>query len=190
MEKESELIYYIGPSENKGLGMFAKSKIARGQLVIAEKPLILTPSQVPDSLLVRLVANMTEADRSLFFALHNNSSASPSSSTIKDIIRTNGIRLGTEDDANGGVFANISRINHSCRPNVHHFWSADKKMELVHALKEISPGEEIFTSYIDLYATRDERRARLKESFGFECQCELCSEQNPDLGNILIYDII
>lgn len=184
MEKESEQIYYIGPSENKGLGMFAKSKIARGQLVLAEKPLILTPSQVPDSLLDRIVANMTEADRSRFFALHNNSSASPSSSAIKNILfLTNGIRLGTEDDANGGVFANISRINHSCRPNVHHFWSADKKMELVHALKEISPGEEIFNSYIDLYATRDERRAKLKESFGFECRCELCSEENPDLGN-------
>lgn len=75
-----------------------------------------------------------------------------------------------------GIFPTISRINHSCCPNVYHSWDDNKKQETIYALKDIEPNEEMFTSYIDLYADRATRQKQLKKLFRFNCACELCAK--------------
>lgn len=46
------------------------------------------------------------------------------------------------------------------------------------ALRDISPNEEILTSYIDTTLPRSLRQAALKETYDFTCQCELCHDDN------------
>lgn len=46
------------------------------------------------------------------------------------------------------------------------------------ALRDISPNEEILTSYIDTTLPRSLRQAALEETYDFTCQCELCHDGN------------
>ncbi|KAJ7041558.1 hypothetical protein C8F04DRAFT_1031308 [Mycena alexandri] len=96
-----------------------------------------------------------------------------------------------------GVAPSIALINHACEPNavvvVPRASSAfastfvkgegDKnadaraKMEplmQVVALRDIGAGEEILTAYIDTTLPREQRRAALRETYHFECECALC----------------
>ncbi|GAA5853074.1 hypothetical protein JCM8547_000191 [Rhodosporidiobolus lusitaniae] len=45
------------------------------------------------------------------------------------------------------------------------------------ALREIKPGEEVLTSYVDIVLPREERRRELRERYKFECGCEGCGER-------------
>jgi hypothetical protein len=96
------------------------------------------------------------------------------------IYRTNSFELLGETD--GGLFLTISRINHSCRPNVLHSWRPDLQQTLIMAARDLSAGEEICTSYgpSECLAT-EERREYLNDRFAFDCQCDMCCEGN-ELG--------
>lgn len=52
--------------------------------------------------------------------------------------------------------------------------------ETIHALRDIKAGEEIAISYANLQASAT-RRAHLKNTFGFDCKCSLCSLPAPEL---------
>jgi len=53
----------------------------------------------------------------------------------------------------------------------------------VFALRDMTGGEEITFAYLDnkLDAKREERRAHLKEHWGFDCECSLCSATGDEL---------
>ncbi|KAK6540512.1 hypothetical protein TWF694_009303 [Orbilia ellipsospora] len=76
-----------------------------------------------------------------------------------------------------GVFPASARINHSCSPNVFHRYSPTIDRLTVHALREIQPGEELVTSYIDICHPTAVRRQILKH-WGFRCRCAACD--SPD----------
>ncbi|CAD0112651.1 unnamed protein product [Aureobasidium uvarum] len=48
----------------------------------------------------------------------------------------------------------------------------------IHALRDIRPGEEICTAYIDICHDTAERR-RILHHWGFKCCCEACETQDP-----------
>ncbi|CAH7689677.1 hypothetical protein BY996DRAFT_4602746, partial [Phakopsora pachyrhizi] len=81
-------------------------------------------------------------------------------------------------------------INHSCSPNAVVIFpeggegaskKSGKEWVKVIALKDIEPGDEILTSYVDLSVTRKERQKDLAQRMQFICDCELCvkSERDP-----------
>lgn len=77
------------------------------------------------------------------------------------------------------LFENISRINHSCRPNAVFDWDNARFVGTVRALKTLSPGDEVTLNYIDAknsIKTKDERLAAIAAWYGFDCACELCSK--------------
>ncbi|MBW0509653.1 hypothetical protein O181_049368 [Austropuccinia psidii MF-1] len=84
----------------------------------------------------------------------------------------------------GVVFCpSASFINHSCVPNVVVVYpeggeGASKKVGKewvkVIAIKNIEPGEEVVTSYVDLAGTRKERQNELAQRYQFICHCSLC----------------
>jgi hypothetical protein len=51
------------------------------------------------------------------------------------------------------------------------------------AVRDIQPGEELSVSYIDATLDRDRRQERLRENWGFECECAQC--QKDDLESAL-----
>ena len=91
------------------------------------------------------------------------------------------LKVMTIMDTNGfhnGVCLKMSRFNHSCQPNAQYFWNEDTNTRDVRALRDINQGEEITFTYSPDIAgsigSRKERRARLKEDFNFDCNCNAC----------------
>jgi len=69
-------------------------------------------------------------------------------------------------------------MNHSCAPNVFHRHNYLLRRLTIHALRDIRPGEEIYTSYIDICHPTPERR-RLLRHWGFKCRCSACTSPAP-----------
>ena len=105
--------------------------------------------------------------------------------TPHGIYQTNSYLLRGQGDAqDGALFLAVARINHSCRPNVNHIWRWDLQKTLVFASRDIAIGEELLTTYgpSECLDTNG-RRAFLKDSFSFECKCEMCMEANTKGGD-------
>jgi len=72
-------------------------------------------------------------------------------------------------------------LNHSCSPNavLRYTLSASQKPQAeVVTIREISEGEEVSIPYLDPAISYPERQSRLKEIYGFECSCKLCTIQS------------
>ncbi|KAJ7637325.1 hypothetical protein DFH06DRAFT_1335996 [Mycena polygramma] len=70
----------------------------------------------------------------------------------------------------------VALINHSCDPNAVVVFPRPREpfMHVV-ALRDIAPGEEILTSYIDTTLPRVQRQAALRATYHFTCACTLCA---------------
>jgi hypothetical protein len=81
----------------------------------------------------------------------------------------------------------ISRMNHSCAPNVG-LVKSGQYMRVI-AFKEILPGDELCFSYLSWvpWRNRQERAEALRTIKGFNCLCDWCTFakwKKPILGNI------
>ena len=73
------------------------------------------------------------------------------------------------------LFERLSRINHSCSPNMAREYDGDSAF--LFALKDVQKGEELTISYLSdaaLEMSADKRRAELKAKFNFWCACDWC----------------
>lgn len=80
-----------------------------------------------------------------------------------------------------------SLVNHSCNGNLAIDFEKDRTISWL-ALRDIQPGEELTISYIDETLDVEDRQFRLRNYWGFTCQCEKCKrdmleEQNRE-GNV------
>ncbi|KAF9346707.1 hypothetical protein BGX26_001788, partial [Mortierella sp. AD094] len=163
-------IYIVKDVPGKGKGMFATRDIKRGTCVISEKPLVCVGPSLPKTL--PTVASMSKKNIKSFLALRNIYSQEEMTE-VAGIIKTNALPLG-ENSENGGVYRVISRINHSCAPNVRHNWNPRTEKEYIRAMEDIPAGSEILTDYILPLLTREERQKMLLQDFRFTCQCRIC----------------
>jgi len=199
-------LFELRSIHGKGLGLFAKTSIARGTRIIEEAPLIVTPQNggAPTKFnqFVEAWGCTTLDQRKAFLNLYRgrtiestsegleklarddvNSSANQhvtdENLTAFHIFQTNSVGMG--DDGNSplgvGVFASYSRVNHSCTPNVHNSYNPTLNKLTVHATRQINENEEILTSYIDIFQTREKRNADLSE-WDFRCRCKCCAAPN------------
>jgi hypothetical protein len=67
-----------------------------------------------------------------------------------------------------------SFVINSCGPNARFDWNLTSFTGSVHAVRPIAAGEEVTVSYTHLLTSRDTRRARLRDSHLFECNCAFC----------------
>ena len=155
------LPYEVREIHGKGKGVVAKEKlISQGQLIISEHPLFMITnitdvrniaSHVTE--LQRLVSQLDGRKRKQFFSLFN---ARPDLQ-ILGLFGSNSITIpppsmnkfgSTTDDQKprAAVFATLSRINHSCVPNVVWSWNASKNSEELRAIVDILPGSELLGS--------------------------------------------
>lgn len=72
------------------------------------------------------------------------------------------------------MYPSMSLFNHSCDASVSRHYHGTKMV--VRSMRPMFTGEQIFDDYGALYLlqTRQERKARLKELFHFDCTCEAC----------------
>lgn len=172
-------LFDIQSVPGKGKGLIARFNIAKGKRILCEKPLFTTPNLSPMSVMESNVATqlktLSKTEQRQFLSLHNNF---PSKHPFSGIVKTNALPCGPTSTI-GGVYPTISLINHSCLPNAHNSWNSDTKCETIHSICDIKSGEEITISY-DRGGPFDSRRAHLKDAFGFDCACSLCSLPPPD----------
>jgi hypothetical protein len=164
----------------KGKGLVASFNIAKGQLILSEKPFFTTSNitcttTMEKQISIELRKLPKDAQRQ-FLSLYNNF---PGKQPFSGIVRTNALPCGPGSPI-GGIYPTISRINHSCLPNAHNSWDNASGYENIYAVRFIGAGEEITIPY-DHGGPSDERRRHLKDSFGFECDCSICSRQPDEL---------
>jgi hypothetical protein len=167
-------LFALEPIPGKGKGLVATQTIHPGTCLISERPLFTTAeinSSDVERELVRIVKALPKESQRAFLSLHNNSPGGKE--PFSNIVRSNGYPLGPSSDV-GGIFPNIARINHSCWANCQQAWSTSRGQETAYAIRKIEPGEEITIAYT-ISGPLQERKAKLKQFFGFDCRCEIYS---------------
>ena len=166
---------------HKGFGCRALRNIVRGERLIAERPLI---TRGPDSRpLAELVAALSGRDRAAFFSLSQNAARFGETKTAEGVFATNALPNHDFAQEFEAVFAVVSRFNHACDANACFRWNRTLGMMTVHATRNIRPNEEVTINYgfPSGCVLRDQRRARLRQSFGFECACQQCTLSGEQL---------
>lgn len=166
----------------KGKVLVATRKICRGELVVAEETLFT--AETPDVC----------TDLSVFQQPKESNFCRLPTLILQCIqpypqFFAHALPLGCGSTV-GGLFPTIARINHSCNPNVHHSWNS--------ATRRIEEGEELRTSYIELFQKREQRQRELNDTFKFNCYCSACQVPDPtvsdqrrsrisELGQLILY---
>lgn len=184
-----------------GTGALATRPIGRGELLLAEQPLVIQHADQPrnsHSIFTALCIHPTvaqEAYLSLPNAFLRNNDASNVDALV-GIFNTNCLPLApvtpcpvpllssspsTNPEQAHGVFLTLSKFNTSCHPNASLTWDQTRNVMSVHAIDTISPGDEITICYGQpLFAVCAERREYLMRLKGFWCMCRSCTLQGEE----------
>ena len=163
-------LYEIRPSEGKGLGVFAIVDISKGTRIMADQCLFSVIGPNASYADIEATFNgLSSRDKNRYMQLR-----CPDYPGRSPVIRTweaNCFAMGQ----NTGIFPVASRINHSCTPNAHFAWNTNISRETVHAILDISAGQEIEISYCPTHKDAFSRRKKL-EGYGFDCNCDACRQ--------------
>ena len=173
----------------KGWGMVSTRDIKYGELIIKEKPVITIFGYDPPvagclnsiilesplgKLIQRKFDKLPAVKQTAVMELYDKyaSSQKTEDKSPVTIFLTNSFSRGAESD-DSVLCLEISRFNHSCKPNVAHAFA--DPYERVYAVRDISAGEELCTAYISPVLSKQERQSTLQRNFGFTCNCEACT---------------
>ncbi|KAH9888099.1 hypothetical protein C8Q73DRAFT_794515 [Cubamyces lactineus] len=184
-----ELRIHSRASHKRGKGLIAARTISRGELVLAEAPLVRQNSPLSNDTVLSALSTLSEIQQREYFSLANAWKGTPQVPPPLGIFKTNAFPCGDHDDlvvgtlAEGGaVFALGSRFNLSCSPNVNNYWNDQLGKVTFWAVRDIVEGEELTICYMNPLAPRAARQSRLKARFKFDCACSACSLSGEAAG--------
>jgi hypothetical protein len=167
----------------RGFGLIANRTLYRGDLIFAYTPAYIAaedvyvnlPKSKRHSMQREAIDALPPYTRDMVWGLHAHFDIERTDS----IINTNSFEVEFgEGKTHYAVFPETARINHDCRPNAHYHFDPKTLTSYVHAIRTIRPGEELSVSYTDLSVTHEERRAYIKNSWGFDCTCSHCTRRD------------
>ncbi|KAJ7058041.1 hypothetical protein C8F01DRAFT_1149276 [Mycena amicta] len=164
--------FEIKTTASMGRGVFATREFHRGDMILAEKPILTVDERSTLSAsyqaIQRAVEELSPSNSVKFLELTNAYDSDP---LFVGIFRTNALPDGLGFD--------VSHFNHSCSPNARYSWHPESGRLRVFALTDIAVGAEIFVTYIqskNVYGSpRDTRQQRIRTKFNFTCTCAACS---------------
>ncbi|KAK0707810.1 hypothetical protein B0H67DRAFT_647952 [Lasiosphaeris hirsuta] len=170
--------YEVKGLPGKGLGVVAVEPIKKDQVVMVALPLLL---QLADT-------NLWDY-RDVFRLLQEASTQLPRREKqallqmakrgrgyiVDDIMKTNSFQVTIDGVSHSGLYPEVSRINHECRPNCIVRYSPSTLVVEVVAYRDIKRGEELSLSYIPLNLLSEQRQDVIK-GWGFHCACALCRD--------------
>ncbi|KAM7187072.1 N-lysine methyltransferase SMYD2 [Naviculisporaceae sp. PSN 640] len=179
----SKLPYEMKAIPGKGTGVVATAPIAKGQVLMIETPILLELEDLEPwnirgifELLQNAAVRLPKIDRGRMLNLTRLGKAY----IVQDIMKSNSFQVTVGGVSHSGLFPDIARINHACRPNCFtRFSPTALSMEVV-AYTDIQPGEELSLSYLPLNLHYRERQATLLQNWGFKCTCSLCNHPHPE----------
>ncbi|KAI5918041.1 hypothetical protein F4810DRAFT_726387 [Camillea tinctor] len=171
--------YEIKDIGGKGLGVIANRYIQQGEIIMSRFPVILRmidiePWKYRDvlQLLHRAGIQLPTKDKAAMLALAH----SKGGYIVDDIMNTNSFGVLLDDVDHQGLYLDVSRINHACKPNLfNRFSSTTLAMEVV-AYHNIDKGEELTISYTPLNLLSEQRQSLIQD-WGFNCTCSLCASR-------------
>lgn len=112
--------FFIKEISGKGQGLLAARAIPRGTLIAAEEPILVLPDRMtPEELSMEVsAADPLALDVLLSLPGNNNSLHLTIASRMKHMML-----ISDEVDGLLGLFENICKANHSCRPNAERSWN-------------------------------------------------------------------
>ncbi|ESK94233.1 hypothetical protein Moror_8304 [Moniliophthora roreri MCA 2997] len=200
LTQPEEVSFRLGESTVDGLGLFATRDLTMGDLIFSERPIIIQPvfermasvwsDNLPQHTLAALhkkewektlqqsFRRLIPEKEAAFWNLKNSWSSNVDRK--EGIFLTNAFRTpGMEDEVekDGGAYRAVgdtmSRINHSCQPNVERYWDTASFSFQLRATRNIAPGEEFFISYCDILKPHAARQSHLN-GYKFKCKCPSC----------------
>ncbi|KAJ7287122.1 hypothetical protein C8J57DRAFT_1652923, partial [Mycena rebaudengoi] len=190
MTQPKIFVHVIRPTPANGLGMFTVRELKMGDLILSERPLFLgaeialTEGQEAEKTLEACVARMGPKAKAAFLALANSRKDGP----IAGITRTNRLQTAVRagdvlpngqtpppESLCSAVCESLSRINHSCSPNVMLCFDKPSLSFKLFAVRDIAKGEELTRSYTPIEIPAKERQEQLAQ-YGFACTCGACSD--------------
>ena len=134
----SNSAYQLTSIDGKGLGFIATRRISAGEKILEERPIVMGNMTKLKQNFGIILAQLSSTKRQQIRALYN---AFPEDNDV-GILVTNSYGLGPQGQLSG-LFENLSRLNHSCRPNSERCWDHDREVETLYALRCIETGEEL-----------------------------------------------
>lgn len=193
--------------QGKGQGLVAARDIKMGELIFKDKPSVKMidqpsgPTESDMSSLMRQIENLPSEAKSQFYNLKMSKDE-----RIEGYMRVLMYILnGREEESKAleiflnhsrsfkgyqSLFLNLSLVNHSCAPNavegvlkpVNGLATYEKPLAMeLRAMKDISRGNEITICSVEnikrLGYQSKNRKAGIKNEFGFDCKCDVCSDK-------------
>ncbi|KXX78465.1 N-lysine methyltransferase SMYD2 [Madurella mycetomatis] len=161
----------------KGFGVIATEFIRKNQVLMLGLPIMLQLSESNRwgphdvlKLLHRAANQLPSKEREEMRHLSRQGKGY----ILDDIMRTNTFDVSVDGVSHSGLYPEIARINHACKPNCFTRYSTKTLVMEVVAYKDIEPGEELSLSYTPLNILSTDRRDMI-QFWGFNCTCALCS---------------
>lgn len=188
-------MFRVSHAGAKGYGVFATRPIARGTRIIADRILLSIDNKNTSVLDAATRLSSEDHHRLLSLSMNNAKRNSlsylaaaawgsfPSLASISqgrdllNVFYNNNFSISGSSGMRA-LFLTVARLNHSCVPNAQGNLNTalPGSQFTIHALRAIADGEEITISYLhDELAIRSARQKWLKDGYGFECACEICS---------------
>jgi hypothetical protein len=169
--------------DNKGRGLVANRNISMGQVILAEKPLMLVNFQPPSQTHEEVLKQYKKLNKKQKFEyLGLGHQARRGVNKILAIFDGNcvSVRISEEEADWRGIYCQFSKTNHSCASNcVINILDGEREVKLV-ASRNIQKGEEAVVNYLDPYRWkkplhRFERMRLLRNLWNFTCTCDICN---------------
>ncbi|RYP17583.1 hypothetical protein DL767_009986 [Monosporascus sp. MG133] len=187
------------------MGCFATRDIAVGSVILVEQPLLVVREESPIRNLIQAFDALNEDQQREFFTLHpyvdkervprvqrrlqalRNAGTLTSDDDMAKYFKVDSIFSANcfylydapghiDEPGNNGVFAQASRFNHSCDPNVTYGLTWCPGNWASRAKRNIKAGEELTINYTSIAYPLKRRQDELLYGWGFECQCSACVE--------------
>lgn len=184
----------IRASPGKGLGMFSRKQISKGDAFFVEHPTVVTPYVIGLSVgLSELYADIFgKLSGPVFEELMDLSSSSSQTQGVHEaIMRINALAIElpvpsgefSELNTHRAIFLQTSRCNHSCGPNARWEWDPKRFSLVLTSIQPIKEGEEITIPYVAPEMTSKERQGILSNFYGFKCSCSFCVLPSDNIQN-------
>jgi len=195
----AESLFSLVDIPGKGEGLVASANLVPGTIIVEEKPLIVVDSAFAVIQVLPKFQALSDDKKTAVMALYDpgdelntkyrHLSQDEMDKKVLRIFEANSIDLCSHQEMNinkSGLYQLISKINHSCSPNVIWTWikeDSTKSIKQVRVIRDIKAGEEIVTSYLmtnEYFPIRKERIKTLRMKWFFTCSCEVCNLQGEE----------
>ncbi|KEF56654.1 uncharacterized protein A1O9_06843 [Exophiala aquamarina CBS 119918] len=171
--------WYTSPTPGRGLGLFAKAPVRRGETITANTPVLVAytegflPKAEREKFLRIAVDQLPAPTRASLLEL-SNLYRDPDM-LLQGVVSGNAFDLQISGRGHLAIFPEAARINHACSPNSLFRTNSSLLSHQVLALRSIDKDEEITIAYSNPLETYAERQNHLRDSFHFTCTCSRCS---------------